>query len=342
MTAISNIIWRNPVLYRELKQRMSNARVMIILSVYLLVLGAIVFALYRARTGDRLGGFGQPDVTRIADIGQSLFEWVLFFMLLLVLFIVPGLTAASIAGERERQTLLPLQVSLLKPRSIILGKVGASLAFTVLLLIASLPLLAVAYLVGGITIREVFIGLGMVLFTAFALACITVALSTLVKRVQGAIVLSYGLVLLLVGGTIIAFLVIGEFRGDDFGRSNAPIEILAANPIAVIADVTDSGPQVVNQEVFFEFGPAFSSGSVDSPLSAMRELMNETSNGGFGGPFPAGFDNFGNPIFPGGANADADRWLPFWAKNMVFMSALALISLVVASRRIRTPAKTER
>ena len=89
-----------------------------------------------------------------AAVGRSIFEWLVFFMLLLVLFLVPGLTSGAIAGERERQTLVPLQVTLLRPWQIVVGKLGASFAFLALLVVATAPLLVVAYLIGGVTIAD--------------------------------------------------------------------------------------------------------------------------------------------------------------------------------------------
>ena len=53
----------------------------------------------------------------------------MLMMVVLVLFFVPGLAAGAIAGERERQTLATLQVTLLRPRSILVGKIAAALAY---------------------------------------------------------------------------------------------------------------------------------------------------------------------------------------------------------------------
>jgi len=295
------MLLNNPVLLRELRERVTGRRTMVMLTVWLLVLSGIVALYYSSQTGGfGNNGFGSP-VTQIARVGQSLFEWVLFFMIGLVLFLVPGFTAASIAGERERQTLLPLQVTMLRPVDIIVGKVAASLAFTVLLLVATLPLLAFAFLIGGITISEVFAGLGMVVFSAFSLACLTVACSALVKRVQGAIVLAYGLVLLMVVGSFVAFglaYAIDESRGWDV--ADPPNAILAINPLAAVM-----APGNFN---------AF--------------------------PEPVGFDDFGNPIFPeNGVGSDGMR---FWILHVAVMSVLSILALWVATRRVRTPAKTER
>jgi ABC-type transport system involved in multi-copper enzyme maturation permease subunit len=343
----------NPVLSRELVERMRGTRAMVMLTAYLVVLGVIVVLVYQAKTDPQGDPFGAPIVTRVAAIGQGLFEWVLFFILLLVLFLVPGFTAGAIAGERDRQTLLPLQVTLLRPISILLGKVGASLAFTVLLVVASLPLLAVAYLIGGVTVGDVLKGTGMVLFVAVALACITVACSTFAKRVQTATILAYGIVLLLTGGTIAAFLVarqIDESRG--FDTVDPPEAIIMANPVAALANLSGNSPYAT----FTQFDP-FGRPQVDSdaPLTGLRDLFSPDVFGGdvvfqegvaFEGGFadaPAveavQFDAFGNPV-PQAAITDSG--MPLWGWSMVILGSLSVVCLAGSARRLRTPAATER
>lgn len=328
----------NPVLLRELRERLASRRTMVMLTLWLAILSALVAIYYRSETGRNFGGF-QPAVTELATIGQNLFEWVLFFMMGLVLFLVPGFTAASIAGERERQTLLPLQVTLLRPFSIVIGKVGASVAFTLLLIVATLPLLAFAYLIGGVTIADVFIALAMMVFTALALACVTVACSAMVKRVQGAIVLAYAITALLVVGTLIAYgLAWGFDESRGFDAANPPNTIVAANPFVAIADV--SGESEVFNDFFFD-GPF--GGSVDTPLDALREMVDHRDNfGQFGGGLV--FDEFGQPDFDNSNFEERfiDGLLPLWAQYLIIVGSMAVFSLWIATRRVTTPAKVER
>ena len=153
----------NPVLGRELKERMRGRRAVIILTIYLVLLTLALWLVYEAASASN--DFGNPLPTQLAEVGSTVFEWVLFFMLLIILFLVPAQTAGAIAGERERQTLVPLQITLLSPRSILLGKVCAAMAFLALLIVAAVPLLAIAYLIGGVTIQQVLGGTALVLAT---------------------------------------------------------------------------------------------------------------------------------------------------------------------------------
>jgi ABC-type transport system involved in multi-copper enzyme maturation permease subunit len=343
----------NPVLARELKERMRTRRAPITICIYLTILAGIVYLVYQARTGDS-SSLSSVGVSEMASVGRSVFEWLVFFMLLLVLFMVPGFTSGAIAGERERQTLVPLQVTLLRPRSILLGKIAASMAFLGLLIVATVPLLSISYLIGGVTISQVIKASLLVLATGVALACITAACSTFVRRVQPATVLSYAAALALSLGTFLAYGAAGfvdQSRGVD--SVNPPVAILLPNPLMAAADV---------------IGASSDAGlNVNSPFEPMKELLRRDDNDGDvviqggvavdvgvgrGGPIapiptvvqgpdgraPVGFDpNTGQPVF-----AAADDGFPFWAGSLLILGAVSVLAVALAARRLRTPANEER
>lgn len=337
--------WVNPVLARELTERMRGARAMVMLSAYLGVLGLVVVLVYGSKSDAAAGRFGGSPVTELATAGQEIFELTLLFTMLLILFLVPGFTAGSVVGERERKTLMPMQVSLLRPLSIVLGKLGASVVFTLLLVLATLPLLTVPYLIGGVTFPEIVRGLAMVMFTAVGVAAVSLACSTFMKRVQTATVLSYGMVLVLCVATFVAFFVI---RAIDESRNlrpgDAPLIIMAPNPVAALADAVTAEPD------FFggEFGPGqFDSGIGNGPLSAIREALTPDvfSRAIVDGPaFPEDefvvqfgvFEEVRAGDLPGGGG------MPLWAQNVLIVGALAVLSVMLSSIRLRTPADTER
>ena len=336
----------NPVLVRELTERMRGPRAMVMLSAYLGVLGLVLVLVYGSASDVGNGRFGGSPVTELATVGQELFEWTLFFAILLVLFLVPGFTAGSVAGERERQTLVPMQVSLLRPVSIVLGKIGASVVFTLLLVLATLPLLTVTYLIGGVTLSDIARGLGMVMFTALTIAAVSVACSTFMKRVQTATVVSYGLVLVLCGATFAAFFVAHNiYQAREFDRADPPRLIMAPNPIAALADVTTDAPDVFGGE--FGFGSFGYQGSINGPLTGIRELLApdvfvDFAPAAFDGDFGVAFDgDVSGPLAQAGG-LPGRGGLPLWAQHMLIIGAMAVLSVILSSMRLRTPAKTER
>ena len=343
----------NPVLARELKERMRGRRAAVVLTLYLLLLTGVLYLAYRGHAGSDTGAFEGPVATEVAAIGEAVFEWVLFFMLLLVLFLVPGLTSGAIAGERERQTLVPLQVTLLRPLSILIGKVGASIAFIVLLLVASMPLLAVAYLIGGVNIGEVSGALVAVLGVALGLACLTAACSAFLRRVQTATVLAYGLVLVMVIGTLVMYAAFSLVDRDQLrqpGQDRPGKPILLFNPLLAVADIVGG-----------EEGSAAS-----SPFDPMHTMIHEGEDetftvveerGAVGGVIAPGvaatvrLEPGGEfvpiergplePIAPGPV-VRRDEGTPFWVTSFGVLTLLALVAMALGARRLRTPAKVER
>jgi ABC-type transport system involved in multi-copper enzyme maturation permease subunit len=245
----------NPVLARELKQRMRGRLTWLVVSGYLAILALILRFVYLGAS-QSLTGSDFADPLASATVGRSIFHWLLFFMMMLVCFIVPGLTASTISGERERQTLVSLQVTLLRPRSIVLGKLLSSLAFTSFLVVASLPLLSVPFLVGGVSVTEVLKGVAMILGTAVVLASVAVACSALLRRTQAATVIAYGVTAALIVGT---FIVYGGQRAMDGPGEQASPAILALNPFVATADVVQG-----RNDEFTSF---------DSPFTALADLV---------------------------------------------------------------------
>jgi ABC-type transport system involved in multi-copper enzyme maturation permease subunit len=342
----------NPVLARELTQRMRGRQAWAVLVLYLAVLALILRLVYAA--SDNPVFAGGPDAFSAATAGRQIFHWLLFFMLGLVSFIVPGVTGGAIAGERERQTLVSLQVTLLRPRSIVLGKLAASVAFVVLLILATLPLIGVSFVLGGVALREVLAGVAMVVLTAVVLACLALACSALFRRTQGATVTAYGLTALLVIGTFVVYGAQSATRANRPGRP-APT-VLALNPFVATADV------VRGRSESFDLA---------SPFRALQELLDEET---FAADQGVGFGIADGPVPPGVAVARAgpvttvpppgggfvqiapvpappadfrgfiveDRpatvlGLRFWVASLLAFAALGAGALAVAVRRVAVP-----
>lgn len=95
-----------------------------------------------AGTGNRAGG------------GQAAFYSLTALMALTALLCGPFLTADSISREKREGTLGLLFLSGLKPIEILLGKFFASLVRSFAALLAMIPLVALAFLSGGVTLPE--------------------------------------------------------------------------------------------------------------------------------------------------------------------------------------------
>lgn len=120
---------------------------------------------------------------------------------IMLMFIVPALTAGSISGERERQTLDLMLTTTMKPADIIFGKLCASFSTMFILIVSGFPLLAISFVYGGVTVYDV----GLLLLCYVAVALLTgsmgICFSAIFKRSAIATVVTYAILVVIGAGT---------------------------------------------------------------------------------------------------------------------------------------------
>ena len=250
------------VLTRELRWRMRGRRAFVIATVFVLLLGLLVFLIYQllydnAANQSRFlfdDGFSGDLPLPGADvgisgaaavrIGQAIFAGVLGVLTALVLLIAPALTSGVVSSEREKQTLEMLVTTPVSSLGLLLGKLIGSLAYVFLLILASVPLVSIAFAFGGIGPEDVLRAYAVVLALAFGTGCIGLFLSALIGRTQVATVVSYLIVFGLIVGTGALWLwMYSNSVQDDFRqnavqeRRHAPEALLWLNPLMTDIDV---------------------------------------------------------------------------------------------------------
>lgn len=133
---------------------------------------------------------------------------VAVFEAVIVLFVVPALTAGSISGERERQTLDLLLCTRLRPIDIAVGKLLSCISTVFVMLVTSLPILALVYIYGGINISDLaqlFLCLSV---TTLLIGSISIFFSASMHRTTVATVLSYLAVIFVVAGTVLVLILV--------------------------------------------------------------------------------------------------------------------------------------
>ncbi|HEY0493864.1 MAG TPA: ABC transporter permease subunit, partial [Candidatus Dormibacteraeota bacterium] len=151
MSAILNAFW-NPIVDKEYRSRMRTWRSPLAMTVYILLIGGLGWAIFAAMTFSARNSYGGGQA---ANYGQGLFIYLLIFQMVLLTFITPALTAGAISSERERQTIDLLFVTRIPPFSILWGKLLASMSFVLLLLLLSVPIFSLVFLFGGIELDQV-------------------------------------------------------------------------------------------------------------------------------------------------------------------------------------------
>ncbi len=200
-----NLLQANPIMLKELRGRMRGTRAFVVITVYLMLMSGfalLLYVLYSASLNDGSGSL------QGGQIGRTLFTGIVGLELFLVMFIVPAFTAGAITGERERQTYDLLRTTLLSPRALVIGKLLSALFYTLLLLLAAIPLQSLGFLFGGVSIEELILAFVILLVTAITLGTIGLYFSATLQRTQAASIATYGFALLIVVGLPLIMIVI--------------------------------------------------------------------------------------------------------------------------------------
>lgn len=178
-------------------------------------------------------------VQRTAEIQYSSFVGLYIFVALvefvLLLFLVPALTAGAISGERERQTLNMLMTTHLTPWDIVLGKLGASLSNILLMIVSSFPILALGFIYGGVMWKDIVLLVVCYCVTAILLGCIGICCSSVFSKSTVATVVSYCVMAVLVLGTVAVNHLAAAFQrvvSVSSADSGACLYLLLFNPAA--------------------------------------------------------------------------------------------------------------
>ncbi|SHI66669.1 ABC-2 family transporter protein [Clostridium cavendishii DSM 21758] len=187
----------NPVLRKELKLTVRSFRTALMVMIYTAAVAFVTMAMFY---GTSFTGRGR---------GVNLQNYIYIYIAIaclesgLLLFIVPSLTASTISGERERQTLDILLSTKLSPFSIILGKLMASLSKVILLIISTIPMFSIIFIYGGVSIGDVLKIVSFLIVTTIFVGSIGVLISTFFKSTKGSTAMTYALVFFIVLGTLI-------------------------------------------------------------------------------------------------------------------------------------------
>ncbi|MFD3261570.1 ABC transporter permease [Paenibacillus lentus] len=199
--------WRrkliNPVMDKEFRLRMRSSRSAITVFIYVLVMGLLAMGIIYVMMSSGAGSSGRidPSTSRVMFYALSIAQ------LVLIAFMTPALTAGVISGEREKQTLNMLLTTQQSSSTIILSKLVSSLSFMTLVILATLPVYSIAFLYGGVAPKQLISVFLFYLFIMLLLGSLGVLFSTLFKRTMVAVIMTYGvgLVIFLVTGIVYLF-----------------------------------------------------------------------------------------------------------------------------------------
>ena len=175
----------NPIFAFAAIRRMRSARTPLLITLYSLLLALLAyFTVY--------GRFMGATVT-LGDMRLSVdgYAYMIMLQFALLVLVAPAMTAGSISGERERQTLDLLLVTNTGAVKLVLGKLLESFSFLALMVMCSLPMLSLVLITGGATFAQVLVSVAFLLLTALAALSVGLVCSSLFQRTVTATVMSY-------------------------------------------------------------------------------------------------------------------------------------------------------
>ena len=219
---------------KELRGRMRGRRAFIILTIYLTLLGGFALMVEKIMEASFTTGFGGTNAAASPAIGQGIFAALLMLMTLQVVFLAGSSTAGAVSLEREKQTLELLVTTPISSLAIVIGKLLSALIYVFLLIAASIPLMAVVFVFGGVGPEDVLRGYIVLIVTALGLGSFGLLCSSIVKRTTASTAITIFGVLAITIGTVF-LLVFWQAMGafDAFGnRRPGPLGIRTPTPLA--------------------------------------------------------------------------------------------------------------
>lgn len=187
---------RNPVYSREMKVNSRSLRLPLIL----LLFNGILFLVTLLNMYSVVTQVRTSATIQYASF-MELYEFVTTIEFILLLLIIPAVTASGISGERERQTLELMLTTQMTASEIVEGKLMSALSTLLLLILSSCPAVAMVFVYGGITWADAFALLVCYITVALFAGSAGLCFSAMFKRSTVSTVVTYGVLFAVAGGT---------------------------------------------------------------------------------------------------------------------------------------------
>ena len=186
---------QNPVYSREMKVSSRSIRLPLIIVLFNGILSMVTLL-------NMYSAVAQVESTAVIQYSSfmDMYEFVTTIEFILLMFIVPAVTAASISGERERQTLELMLTTQMTASQVVIGKLMSALSTLLLLIVSSFPAVAMVFVYGGITWQDILSLLMCYITVAFFAGSLGICFSALFKRSTISTVVTYGVLIAVVAG----------------------------------------------------------------------------------------------------------------------------------------------
>jgi ABC-type Na+ efflux pump permease subunit len=160
---------------------------------------AAMWALWAASfTGDEatLGGSGTAIGKRLNQFAESFAVTFFIVQATVALLLAPVFVAGAIFEERETRSGEVLLTTELTRREVYVGKLGARIVQVLLVVMAGMPILFLTQLWGGVSMGMILVNYAATMIAIVGAGVVTAAISAYAETLRGAILRTYGFLLL--------------------------------------------------------------------------------------------------------------------------------------------------
>ncbi|MDE5892040.1 MAG: ABC transporter permease [Acetatifactor sp.] len=197
-------MWLNPIVKKDVKVQARSMRMCWGVFAYELILALVFFLAMLVIQGN-----SRYSTDNIYSYMVWLYPVLGVTQLIVLGLVVPVRTASSISGEKERQTFDIMMTTSMTPFSIVMGKVMTAVVQSMFFVVASMPIMALSFIIGGVSWSYLFWFLGVALLVSFFTASIGILCSSLCKKSISAVILSYVFYLGFFVGTALPLILLG-------------------------------------------------------------------------------------------------------------------------------------
>ncbi len=239
-----------PLLAKEMVEQAARRRTYVVRVLYAcLLFTAAYFLFYDLLLVGR--------TTPIAALGQGrpMFEVLMKLQFAGIYLIMPAVTCGVLAHEKEHNTLSLLFLTRLGPWTILFEKLASRMIPMCCFLVMSLPLLAYAYSLGGITQTHLWSGVWMLFLTVFQMGALGLLCSAWSRTTVGAFVGVYMAAALTVFGPILLAIPLSSFfSGARLSRLTNSVAVLELYDRQIIRHADEVLIPFCTPMHFFDYG----------------------------------------------------------------------------------------
>ena len=236
-----------PLLAKELIEQAARKRTYVIRVLYATLLFVTAYLVFY----DTLR-VGRVSPLAVLGRGREMFSTLVGLQFAGIYFFMPAMTCSVITEEKERASLQLLFLTRLGPWTILFEKLFSRLIPMLYFLMLSLPLLAVPYTLGGLSLEYFCAGVWMLVLATVQTGMLSLACSAFFRTTVGAFIWSYLLMVVMFFGPGVGWLVFWSITGISVDRA----------ALAIGAD-----PAIISMSLML---PLFGPGIFFGPASAVN------------------------------------------------------------------------